>query len=279
VTSPNDGPIRGPDPRELFDRGLDLFARGQIDRSVATLREAFFGNLFIAPILLGVPVDPQGLWSPGPSGSYEAAQEHARGRRRAWQETPGALRYLRCLWDDPLVRCEIRSYTNFCKSFSRSPREASKVAAELLAERAKFTNEKRIRSTAQEILDRIRDIRLDAPAAAPAIAEVGFAVPDPAATAECIGRVLGVAAAEHAATGDRSVAFGDLTIRLTTGGEAPARLVLTCGVKDFDYYLRRVEDEGLRPVASLTEAPRNRFILIEAPGGVLLRIVDRGEDR
>jgi hypothetical protein len=275
---PGEATIRSPDPRELFDRGLELFARGQVEASVATLREAFFGNLSIAPALLGMPADAGELWLPGPSASAEAAKDYARDKRRDWQAVPNGLRYLRCLWDDPLIRREIRSYTNFCKSYRRAPLDQPKVSAELTAERAKFTNERRIRSTQKEILDRIREYRFDLPPKPPRLSTVTLISPKAEAAAEFLRRVLGAAPMEHASTGSYSVALEGLTLRLVRGEGSPTGVELTVEVDDFDYYVRRIEDEAIDPIAAQTTAPRNRYLVVSGPGGLLVRLVARDEE-
>jgi hypothetical protein len=269
--------IPAADPRELFDRGLEQFVRGRAAESVASLREAFFGNLFIAPLLLGRPVEASGLWVPGPSGSPEAAREYAREKRKSWQAISSALRYLRCLWDDPLVRREIRSYTNFCKSYSRSQQGTERLTAELMGERRKFTNQRRIASTQKEILKRIRAFRFDLPPALPELATVTLATAEADQAAEFLKRVLGAPLVHHQSTRSWSLTFGKLTVRIVTGETASSGLELTLKVNDFDYYLHRIEDEEIVPVSSQTAIPRTSYLLIEAPGGFRLRLVPGGE--
>ncbi len=269
--------IPAADPRELFDRGLEHFVRGRAAESVALLREAFFGNLFIAPLLLGRPVEAGGLWLPGPSGSPEAAREYTREKRKSWQAIPSALRYLRCLWDDPLVRREIRSYTNFCKSYSRAQQSTDRLTAELLAEREKFTNPRRITSTQKEILERIRQFRFDLPPALPELSTVTLITTDADGTADFLKRVLGAPLVYHQSTRSWSLTFEKLTLRIVAGDTAPSGLELTLKVKDFDFYLHRVEDEEIVPVSSQTAIPRTSYLLIEAPGGLRLRLAAGGE--
>ena len=121
IQSAEESWIRGSrDPRELFDRGLEHFARGETEEAVAVLREGFFENVHMAPALLRIPYRPQDLWYPGPSASPDAARAYARGERPRWQGVPNSIRFLRHLWNDPLVRRELESYVNFCKSFQRT---------------------------------------------------------------------------------------------------------------------------------------------------------------
>jgi len=178
-----------------------------------------------------------------------------------------ALRYLRYLWNDPLVRREIRSYANFCKSFSRAPVDQSKVTAELMAERAKFTNERRITSTQKEIVNRIRTFRLDVPPVPPRLSTVTLIAPKAEAIADFVRRVLGVSIAHHASSASWSATFEGLTVRLVSGEGSPAGVELAVEVDDFDYYVQRVEEEALVPVSAQTESPRNRFMVLSGPGG------------
>ena len=264
-----------PDPREMYDRALELFQRGMPEESVAVLREAFFGNLLIGPALLGMRTEDDGQWPEVPGGSAAAAREYAGARRAAWQAVPHALRYLRCLWQDPLVRREIRSYGNFCKSFARV-QGSDRLAAEFAAERAKFTNRRRIRSTQKEILGRIRRLRFDLPPSLPQASAVTVRTRAPEELTAFIKKVLGIAPVERRASDAWAFELQGMELRVARDDAAdPAAVELTLAVSDFDYYILRMEDEGITPVEARTEQRRERMLLLDGPGGVRLRLVSR----
>ncbi|HAK95845.1 MAG TPA: hypothetical protein DCM87_12840 [Planctomycetes bacterium] len=269
---PNDASPGDTDPRELFDRGLELFTRGAAEESVAALREAFFGNLHIAPLLLGMEVAPDAMAVPGPCGTAEAAREYVRAARPRWQAVPHGLRYLRCLWNDPLVRREIRSYGNLCKSFARAQGNAR--LAEFAAEREKFTNLRRIRSTEKEILERVRQFRFDLPPPLPRACAVTIASRAADDLAAFLSRVLGFAPAARKADGARVFAFQGLELCVVAGEEeSHAGCEIAFRVADFDYYALRLEDEEITPCEASTGLRRERFLVLALPGGLRLRLI------
>lgn len=272
MNMPNDAPAGDTDPRELFDRGLELFTRGAAEESVAALREAFFGNLYIAPLLLGMEVAPDAMAAPGPGGTAEAAREHVRAARSRWQAAPHALRYLRCLWNDPLVRREIRSYGNLCKSFARA--QGAARLAEFAAEREKFINPRRIRSTEKEILERVRQFRLDLPPPLPRVCAVTITSRAAEDLAAFLSRVLGFAPVDRKADGARRFAFQGFELCVVAGEEeSHAGCEIALRVADFDYYALRLQDEEITPCEASTGQRRERFLVLALPGGLRLRLI------
>ncbi len=262
-----------PDPRELFDSGLELFSRGAVDEAVAVLREAFFGNVFIAPILTGKQLELKNIWIPGPSGSSESAKEYVHKQRQKWQNTPSALRFLRCLWNDPLVRRETQSYLNVCKSYSRTE-GLSRVTRELMNENAHFTNKRRIRSTQKEILDRIHSFQFDLPPSIPSIATVTILNSRAADIAAFIERVLGFRPLHRENSPIWLFSLHETGLRIIDGDREQSGIEITLQVSDLSYYLFRLEDEEIIPRDMQTKTLRGRYILIEAPGTVYIRLVE-----
>jgi len=272
MNTPNDAPAGDTDPRELFDRGLELFMRGAAEESVAALREAFFWNLYIAPLLLGMEVAPGSMAAPGPGGTTEAAREHVRAARSRWQAVPHALRYLRCLWNDPLVRREIRSYGNLCKSFARA--QGAARLAEFAAEREKFINPRRIRSTEKEILERVRQFRLDLPPPPPRVCAVTITSRAAEYLTAFLSRVLGFAPDDRKADGARRFAFQGFELCVVAGEtESHAGCEITLRVADFDYYAFRLQDEEITPCEVSMGRRRERFLVLALPGGLRLRLL------
>jgi hypothetical protein len=272
MASDHDSMHAGADPCELFERGRELFARGAAEESVAALREAFFGNLHIAPLLLGAPVEADAIPVPGPNGDVAAARAYVRAARTRWQGVAHALRYLRCLWEDPLVRREIRNYGNLCKSFARV--QGPSRATEFAAEREKFTARRRIQSTEKEILERVRQFRFDLPPPVPRAAAVLVRTRAAAEMAAALARVLGFAPVVRKADGAHVFGFQGLELCIAAGEEeSHAGLEIALKVADFDYYALRFEDEEITPVAAETGRRRERFFVLEFPGGLRLRLL------
>jgi len=271
-------PIRTPEPQELFDRGLALFARGQVEESVAVLRRAFFGNVFVAPMLLGSPLEDFDMSFAAPSATPEAARRYCSGRREAWQEVPHALRYLRCLWEDPLVRREVQSYINFCKSYSRSDLRSERVLARLAAEREKFANERRIRSTQKEILERIRRFRFDIPPPRPRVECVTLQAPDTEEAKSFFERLLGLTAEPDREEGRWRFRLGNLDLLLLPGPQREQEPELTLVVDQLRYYVRRAEEWNLEVLGSETERRRGAYLVAALPGCVRLRLIQAARE-
>lgn len=262
----------GPDPCELFDRGLELFARGSAEESVAALRGAFFGNLHIAPLLLGMQMETDGIAVPGPNGDAASARQYVRTARTRWQAVAHALRYLRCLWEDPLVRREIRNYGNLCKSFARTLGGAR--LAEFASEREKFTNPRRIQSMEKEILERVRQFRFDLPPPVPRASAVTVSSRVADALAAEVARALGFAPTVRKGDGARVFEFQGLELCVTAGQEeSHAGTEIALRVADFEYYALRFEDEEIVPLAAETGHRRERFFVLGLPGGLRLRLI------
>src|SRR5262245_58261914 len=127
-----------PTAPELFNQALESFTRGELAQAVARLRAGFFENLSIAPLLLREESQPPEIWHPGPQAAPRAAAEYAGRYRRLWDETPNGLAFLRSVWNDPLVRSELKNYVNLCKSLLSA--RPGRQQVDLLKERDRFLN-------------------------------------------------------------------------------------------------------------------------------------------
>lgn len=167
-------------PADLYREGLAAFRQGEISRAVAYLRAGFFENLYIAPILLGEEFEVQAIWYPGSQAEPSAARDFASRFAVDWQEVESSLRFLRHLWNDPLVRTELRGYINLCKSIRQARDERQRD--ELLRERSRFVSLERIKRTQLEILQRIQAADLRTPTGPPFLGLVMLSSRDPAAS-------------------------------------------------------------------------------------------------
>jgi len=270
------------DPRELFDRGLEHFARGEVDEAIATLREGFFENVHMAPALLRIPFHPQDLWYPGPSASPDAARAYSDRERPRWQQVPSAVRFLRSLWNDPLVRREIESYINFCKSFQRTL--TPRVRRDLAAERLKFTNPERIRRTQNEIVARIRELRFDLPPPPPRVMALEIPCADPAEASQFIRLLLGVQPGDGASPERARFILRGLEIEFVRRpGAAAIPLRVALRVDDIEFYARRAQDldldaEGSAPGGQSEDGSGVRRLIVHAPFGLRLELIEEREE-
>jgi hypothetical protein len=217
-------------------------------------------------------VETDGIAVPGPNGAVASAREYVRTARSRWQAVPHALRYLRCVWDDPLVRREIRNYGNLCKSFTRA--QGGTRRAEFTAEREKFTSRRRIQSMEKEILERVRQFSFDLPPPVPHASAVTVASRVADALSAALARVLGFAPTVRKSDGARIFAFQGLELRIVAGQEeSHAGTEIALRVEDFEYYAVKLEDEEITPLAAETGLRRERFFVLGLPGGLRLRLI------
>ncbi|MBN1417569.1 MAG: VOC family protein [Planctomycetes bacterium] len=276
VQSPEESWIRSSrDPRELFDRGLEHFARGEVEEAIATLREGFFENVHMAPVLLRIPFRPQDLWYPGPSASPDAARAYADAERPRWQQVPSAIRFLRSLWNDPLVRREIESYINFCKSFQRTL--TPRVRRDLASERLKFTNPERIRRTQNEIVARIRDLRFDLPPPPPRVLALEIPCADPEEGAQFLRLLLGVLPIDgEPAERPRFLLRGLEIVFVRRADAPPCPLRIALRVDDIEFYARRAQDLELA-VEETGSEDGARHLIVRAPFGPRFELIEEEE--
>jgi catechol 2,3-dioxygenase-like lactoylglutathione lyase family enzyme len=184
-------PEPAPNAFELFNAAIDALSRGDLAGAVRHLREGFFENLYIAPLLIGEECHPQRIWHPGPESETPAAGEYVARYGRLWEAQPGALAALKSLWHDSLVRAELKGFINLSKKILNAPSES--VRSELLRERVLFQSAERIKRTQTEIVGRLArtEARISA-GARPRLALVLLAAKDPAASVEFYRQLLGV---------------------------------------------------------------------------------------
>ncbi len=153
------------------------------------MRAGFFANLYIAPLLLGEEFHPQNIWYSGADGEPLAAREYITRYGRLWKARPEALVFLREIWNDPIVRVELRGFINLSRNLLNS-REAE--VEDRLRERDLFLNPARLERTQSEILARLAKARLVLPAVRPRLSLVMLASRDPSVSARFYENLLGV---------------------------------------------------------------------------------------
>jgi hypothetical protein len=86
------------DPAFLFVWGLVLYHQGYEKEARAKYREGIFRNLYIAPLLLGLPPPPHHLWHPHNRAEPGYAKQFLDYHASFWEREPSSLRLLREIW-------------------------------------------------------------------------------------------------------------------------------------------------------------------------------------
>lgn len=165
---------------DLFTAAIAAFRERGIARATAYLRQGFFGNLYIAPLLQDEDFHPQEIWYPSAEAHPRAAREYVRRYGKLWRQDPAALEFLGEVWNDPLVCAELRSYINLCRNVLNA--ETEKQQDDFLVDWSQFINPERIKRTQAEILDRLARIDLRLPSRRPRLGMVLLASKDPASS-------------------------------------------------------------------------------------------------
>jgi catechol 2,3-dioxygenase-like lactoylglutathione lyase family enzyme len=256
---------------------------------VLLLRGGFFENLYIAPLLLGEEFYPQRIWHASPEGEPRAAEEYAKRYGRLWDEEPGALPFLREVWNDSLIRAELRNFINLSKNLLNTGSDAE--FADLLREREMFLNPERIKRTQSEILSRLTAAKLRLPVARPRLGLVLLASRSPGESVEFYRKLLEVEprTTRTFAGGYAEFDFGGLRLSIHGQdrvavedpyrlGTAPASLgwgaIFVFVVSDFDRYYRNAVDAGLEILdVDLTSQGKRSFV-VKDPSGYLLEMTE-----
>ncbi len=165
---------------DLFTAAIGAFRQRAIARATACLRQGFFGNLYIAPLLQDEEFHPQEIWYPSTEAHPRAARDYVRRYGRLWRQDAAALEFLGEVWNDPLVCAELRSYINLCRNLLNAATE--KQHDDFLEDWAQFVNPERIKRTQTEILDRLARIDLRLPLSRPRLGLILLASRDPASS-------------------------------------------------------------------------------------------------
>ena len=272
---------------ELFNAALEAFQRGDIERAVASLRAAFFENLYIAPTLIGEEFWPQEIWYRVPSAEPAAAADYVTRYGILWRDTDDSLLFLREIWNDPLVRRELQSFLSLSKSILSAADEA--VRADAIRETGWFVDSRRIRSTQSEILTRLRGNFFHRPLGRPRLASICLASKDPSATVQFLRDLLSIepVRTSRRARGLAEFELPDLRIvvhgqdRVGRGdpyglGTPPETLgwgaVFVLRVLEFDRYYDNARSAGLEVLDAELATEGERFFLVKDPSGYLLEI-------
>ena len=283
-----------PSAAEIFNAALEIFDHGDVEEAVSLLRAGFFENLYVAPVLLGERWERQPVWHPGDAAEPGAASEYTRRYGRLWAEKPGATDFLREVWNDPLVRGEIRSFINVSKAILQNPNPAHRD--DLLRERRRFADLRRIRGTRRDIVARLASHVRRRPAARPRIGLILLASRDAEASVEFYRKLLGIEPVETSRLAGGFAEFELPGVRLGVHGHDrlaagdPYRLglppeslgwgaIIVVSVPDLDRCRERALAGGIDVLDEELEAPERRFFLVKDPSGYLIELTEEREPR
>jgi catechol 2,3-dioxygenase-like lactoylglutathione lyase family enzyme len=278
-----------PSPFEFFNAALDAYRRGELEEAVLFLRGGFFENLYVAPLLTGEECHPQQIQYAGADGEPRAAEEYVRRYRRLWESEGGALHFLREVWNDPLVRAELRKFISLSKSLLNT--ESDFQVARLVDERKLFVSAERLRRTQSEILSRLSRRDLQLPAKRPRLGLVLLAARDPAASVDFYRILLDVEPGKtsRAARGYAEFAFEGVHFAIhghdRVAATDPYRLgpppaafgwgaVFVFVVADFDRYYGNASSAKLEIIDSDLSSRGHRFFVVKDPSGYLVEITE-----
>jgi catechol 2,3-dioxygenase-like lactoylglutathione lyase family enzyme len=252
------------------------------------LRAAFFANLYITPLLLGEVFHPQDIWYSGADGQPMAAREYAARYGRLWESRPDALLLLKELWNDPIVRAELRSFINLSRNLLNA-RESE--LEDRLRERDSFLNPARLERTQSEILAKLAKANLKVPAAKPRLSLVLLASRDPASSTQFYRKLLGIepTLTSQSAGGYAEFYFEGVRFAIHGQDRTAARDPFLLGpppssfgwgaifvfrVSAFDRYYENASTLTLEIVDSDLATKGRRYFVVKDPSGYLIEVTE-----
>ena len=278
-----------PTAAEWFNAGLGLFQRGEVEESISNLRAGIFENLYIAPTLLREEFEAPEIWYPGADSEPRAADEYALRYGVHWSESGDALRFLGEIWSDSLVRSEVRSFVNVSKAILQSANVSQQ--ADLIRERDRFVDLRRIRTTQRDILTRLELGTYRAPIAKPRVGLIVLAARDTKATVDFYrvlfqlepmrtSRLAG-GYAEFELPGVRIAIHGHDQVARDDPyslGAPPSSLgwgaIFVLRVEEFDRYYGNAVSNGLEIVDRELDTNGQRYFLVKDPSGYLIEVTE-----
>ncbi len=83
------------EPSLLFGKALAAWRAGDEEAAAAIYGTAMLKNIYIAPLLLDVPLPPGDLWHPNDRSELSYAQDFIQSYATLWDRDPAALRFVR----------------------------------------------------------------------------------------------------------------------------------------------------------------------------------------
>lgn len=82
------------EPSLLFGKGLALWKTGDEEAAATAYRTGMLRNLYIAPLLLDLPLPPSDIWHPNDRSEFSYAQDFIQSYAVLWDRDASALRFL-----------------------------------------------------------------------------------------------------------------------------------------------------------------------------------------
>lgn len=83
------------EPALLFGKGLLHWRSGSEESALESYCMAMIKNIYIAPLLLDLPLPPADIWHPNDRSEFGYAQDFIQSYATLWDRDPSALRFLR----------------------------------------------------------------------------------------------------------------------------------------------------------------------------------------
>lgn len=148
----------GDDPDVLFNLGLVMFYRGEYVRSVGALRRGIFENLHLAARLSDAePLNDVPSYRgthPKALDTEDAAMDYDDRCGDLWRGRPLLRRWLRAIYEHPLVRADIQKHVQQLRQLS-DERVAAGERARLEGENTALRSEARLQQTDRAIAQEV----------------------------------------------------------------------------------------------------------------------------
>jgi catechol 2,3-dioxygenase-like lactoylglutathione lyase family enzyme len=212
---------------------------------------------------------------------------------KLWESYPGAIDALRSVWNDSLVRAELRSFMNLSKNLLNA-RTASQES-DLRRERELVLSAERIKRTQAEIVARMTRSQARMPARKPRLGLIMLASRDPAAAVAFYRSLLGVEPATTLDGGGGYAEFEFEGVHLAIHGQSRAAAddpyllgpppaafgwgaLFVFRVEALDRYYENAVSAGMEVLDRDLGEIGNRSFVVKDPSGYLIEIAE-GEPR
>lgn len=141
------------DPHHTFCWGLAFYEADRREEAIRRWREAFFQNIYLAPLLLNEPLPPTDLWHGTNLQWPDYAEDYPDLYGELWSRIPEAREVLRRLWHDPEVKADMERWLDLRRTMQQRSQ-------------AVRSNEPGARAAWMELLEELRAIEQGAPSEA-----------------------------------------------------------------------------------------------------------------
>jgi len=143
-------------PGTAYDAALCQIILGDGSRAAQALREGFFQSPYIACEIIGEPAPAEvrcGAPDETDGQMKEVARRYMNQMRATWESVPGAIEFVRNLWNHPEVKSETYEYCKLTES--QADGAGGKVEKDAVARLTELLNPGRVKSTSVKIVAEI----------------------------------------------------------------------------------------------------------------------------